>query len=234
MSIIGACVVYNNQHIFHKPLETFRALCDKIIIVDDCSGFFYKGMIQKYYNKNNWRVYALGKKTKKEIERRSKLWNLICEDSTENDWIVLLDSDESYHEKDWKHLLDLMNQYKNDDHIRYIATRLYNMWSETEYRIDGYWNPKFELKRRIFKLKKGDYVPRNFNPNIIECGEVPSYVFGLSGINTECKLLHWGYVLPKERQRKYEFHKKVDPEGKFHLSSHIDSIIQKPTLTTLT
>ena len=33
--IIGACVVYNNNHIFHKPLQSFNFLCNEIVIIDD-------------------------------------------------------------------------------------------------------------------------------------------------------------------------------------------------------
>ena len=55
MSIIGACVVYNNQHIFHKPLQTFNALCDKLFIVDDgsteCSLKERSKMIQDIFSK---------------------------------------------------------------------------------------------------------------------------------------------------------------------------------------
>jgi hypothetical protein len=233
--IIGACVVYNNSHIFHKSLQSFNILCDKIIVIDDgsndCNEIDRRKIIEYNFKKNF--IFGKIQKTEKEIQRRSELWNLICDNVKENDWIILLDSDECIFEKDYKHLLDLMKQNQNDERIQWIALRLYNMWTETQYRIDGYWNPKFELKRRIFKLHKGEYKPIGFNPETVECGEVPEYVFNTNGINTECHLLHLGYITDAERQRKYEFHKRVDPEGKFHLNSHINSIIEKPELVEL-
>lgn len=234
--IIGACVVHNNSHIFHRALESFNDLCDNLVVIDDgstdCLETDRYNVIEKIFKK----PFVLGKieKTEKEIERRSELWNMVCGLGKEGDWIVLLDSDECFRKKDINRLKNLMKLHKNDERINYIGTRLYNMWSETEYRVDGYWNPKFEMKRRIFKLKEGKYHPRNFNKETVECGEVPDYVHTLKGVDSICKLLHLGYITESERKRKYEFHKRVDPEGKFHLSSHIDSIIEKPTLVTLT
>lgn len=233
--IIGASVVYNNKEIFKRTLATFNGLCDEIAVIDDgsneCSSQERNRDIENIFNKPFY--FSKIEKTENEFMRRSILWQVLCGTFKENDWIVLLDSDESYFSKDWKYLLDLMHKNKNDDNINWISSRLYNMWSEKEYRIDGYWNPKFELKRRIFKLHKGNYLPLNYTPTTIECGEVPEYVFRTRGINTECHLLHWGYISESERKRKYDFHKKVDPDGKFHLSSHINSIIEKPELVEL-
>jgi len=233
--IIGACVVYNNCHIFNKTLESFNALCDELVVIDDgsteCTGEERHKTIESIFKKPF--VFGRIEKTNKEFKRRSILWTNVCNMGKENDWIVLLDSDECYYSKNNSRLLNLMRKHKGDDNIGYIATRLFNMWSETEYRVDGYWNPKFELKRRIFKLRKDVYMPQNFNNETVECGEVPGYVFHLSGVVTDCKLLHLAYARAEDRQRKYDWHKKIDPEGKFHLSSHIDSIITKPELEVL-
>ena len=233
--IIGACVVYNNVEIFKRTLSCFNDLCDLLVVIDDgsdkCSFKERELDIGQCYKKD-FCLLRIGK-SEKEIIRRSILWEKICELGNDDDWIVLLDSDEIFHKKDIDRLKILMKQNQEHEGIIWIATRLYNMWSETEYRIDGYWNPKFELKRRIFKLKKGDYYPLNFDKKTIECGEVPSYVFHTSGLNTECKLLHLGYITESERIRKYDFHKQVDPDGNFHASEHIESIIKKPTLEKL-
>ena len=234
--IIGACVVYNNVEIFKRTLGCFNDLCDRVVVVDDgstdCTEIERSRVIKSIFKKPF--IFKRIEKTKKEIHRRSTLWKNVCDIGNENNWVVLLDSDECVHKKDIKRLLSLMKMYQEHEGMQYIGTRLYNVWSETEYRVRGYWNPKYEMKRRIFKLKKGAYYPYNLNVKNIECGEIPSYVYTASGLNTECKLLHLGYITESERRKKYYFHKKVDPEGKFHLSAHIESIIQKPELVTLT
>lgn len=233
--IIGASVVHNNCEIFKRTLKTFDALCDEIIVLDDGSDQCTELERHKDIEENFSKPFIFSKiqKSEKEIQRRSELWGMVCNNADEGDWIILLDSDEVIFHKDHKRLLDILRTNKNDERIDWVAMRLYNMWTETEYRVDGYWNPKFELKRRIFKLHKGGYRPRDFNEATVECGEVPEYVFNHSGLNTEIKLLHLGYITEAERRRKYEFHKRVDPEGKFHLSSHINSIIENPTLEVL-
>jgi len=231
--IIGASVVHNDLHVFSKLLESFEGLCDKLVIVDDgsseCTEKERHDLISKSFSKPF--IFKRIEKSKKEYERRSMLWSMLCENSNRGDWIVLLDSDECYYNKELPELKELMLIHSN---INYISTRLYNMWSETHYRVDGYWNPTYGIKRRIFRMFKDSvYRPDNFNPDTIECGEVPKYVFGLRGIDTGYKLLHLGYIRQEDRQRKYDFHKKVDAEGKFHLSSHINSIIQEPVLLEL-
>jgi glycosyltransferase involved in cell wall biosynthesis len=233
--IIGACVVYNNCHVFNKTLESFNALCDELVVIDDgsteCTADERHKVIESLFKKPF--IFNKIEKTEKEIQRRSQLWENICSIGNENDWIVLLDSDECYFEKSIPRLLKLMNDNHINDNIVYIASSLFNMWTETEYRVDGYWNPKFEMKRRIFKLKKDVYKPQNFTEATVECGEVPGYVFRSSGIVTDCKLLHLGYIKEEDRLRKYNWHKQIDPEGKFHLSSHINSIIETPVLEEL-
>lgn len=226
--IISGTVVRNEKYM-KMCLENLRKICDKIVIVDDVSDdgtFNY--LVEEARKDDRILLARLKEKSKYEIERRSVLWSFISSIADERDWIVIQDADEILSEPE-KYRELILSRPSN---INLIHTRLYCMWSKSHYRIDGYWNPDISLKSRTFIFKKVKYNPYNWN-GTIECSEVPDYIFKLKGELSESKLLHLGYILESDRINKYKFHKEADPEGKHHLTTHIESIISEPKLASI-
>lgn len=228
--IISGTVTHNEKYIY-DCLNSLKQFCDLIIIVDDGSESGYRLCLRDYALNNPKVSYFEIPKTDREYERRSFLWEKISEHSKEKDFITILDADETI---DYQDIPKLKSYLENPD-IECLEIILYNMWSKDEYRVDGYWNPRYGVKKRIFRYQKQrPFQPFPFYKELKECGEVPAYVFSLPAVRTDIKLLHLGYILPEDRIKKYNFHKKIDPEGKFHLSSHIESILNpNPVLEKL-
>lgn len=231
--IISGTVTHNEKYILNA-IGSLKQFADIMVIVDDGSPLEYYDFLNTFKEADNRiKLYRI-EKTRTEYERRNYLWERIKEFAEEGSWIVILDADEKIADEDISKLKKILKENENNYRIETIDIILYNLWSWTEYRTDGYWHPKHGLKKRIFKFKDTlPFEPLKWKEGLSECGEVPSAVYGMSGIQTDIKLLHLGYILPEDRRRKYEFHKKADPEGKFHISSHVESIIQETQLAKL-
>ena len=69
-----------------------------------------------------------------ESELRKKQWSETIK--TNPDWILNLDADEILEAGFWDEAKKLLN----DSHFDIYSFRLYDMWNETHYREDQYWN----------------------------------------------------------------------------------------------
>lgn len=141
----------------------------------------------------------------------------------EGDWILALDADETISDPD-----DLENVIHNAEMLKATAITLplYEFWTETEYRIDGLWFGN--ITPRLYKWRPGGQI----NDRPMGCGSEPTYVARASRFNQDrCRLLHWGYVRPEDRERKHRAY-STRLGGHGHNTTHVDSIITEPMLRT--
>lgn len=141
----------------------------------------------------------------------------------EGDWILALDADETISDPD-----DLANVIHNAEMMKCtaISLRLYEFWTETEYRVDGLWFGN--STPRLYKWQPGGQI----NDRPMGCGSEPTYVMQASRFNQDrCRLLHWGYVRPEDREKKHRAY-STRLGGHGHNTTHVDSIITEPMLRT--
>lgn len=153
----------------------------------------------------------------------------LCEPQ-EGDWVFCLDADEFLVGTDkepnpTESLLDLADAAETTGYKSVCIARaeIWNTSGEVPLvRVDGEWGRdrparyvRWEPNAQIKQAKLG-------------CGSVPAY--GLSGLHTlhMCSLLHFGYSVEGEAQRKFDLYSRV--EGDRHNPHHIASIISKPEL----
>ena len=148
---------------------------------------------------------------------------MALKESSARDWFILMDADELIYEKDIPELKKVLSI----PDIDWIQVCRYNMWTPTEYRVDGLWfgegcrriyrnEPKFGTEWTEFKL-----AARSM-PNWLRQGKGRGKI-------TRIRMMHLGYIRPEDRKAKYERFMKYDA-GKFHNLKHLQSIIERPTL----
>lgn len=141
----------------------------------------------------------------------------------EGDWILALDADETLSEPT---AIDDVIRSAEKLQDRAIGLHLYEFWTETEYRIDGYWFGT--ITPRLYKWQPGGHIA----DKPMGCGSEPTYVRSFRVFNQDrCNLLHWGYLRPEDRVRKHAAY-SARLGGHGHDNSHVNSIITEPMLRT--
>ena len=220
--LIGGMICGNEKDRYLPyAIETLKDLCDKIIIVDDCTNDGTYDWIRDLKS-SKIKQFRMEKPTfeTNELLIRKTLWKEISGIAKKGDSVLILDSDERIPKKDYI----LVNKFMQGNIVAGIM-KLFNMWSWEEYRVDGAWCPS-NAKRRLFK-----YLPATewHIERLFACGECPKYVYNSSYVETGIRLQHLSYIKPEDRQRKYERYMRIDG-GKFHSVVHLQSIVQPPIL----
>lgn len=141
------------------------------------------------------------------------------------DWVLHLDADETINHPEA--LRDLVSWCMRRDLLA-ADLPLYEFWSETEYRTDGYWFGS--SAPRLFAWLPGQ---AKIADKEMGCGSVPTYVEearsqGRVMRQNQMRLLHWGYVNPDDRVAKWQRYK--DRPG--HSVSHVNSIVSPARVRT--
>lgn len=131
---------------------------------------------------------------------------------TVDDYIICLDADEVVFDH---HLI--RSGIKQNMGLR-IPFRFFEMWGESEYRVDGQWRP-YEAPICFPYREYG-----HFYNKALASGRQPTYVGQIRAAPVLGTVLHYGYARPEDRQAKYERYMRLDG-GQFHDIGHLKSIM---------
>lgn len=220
--LIGAMLVRNEaSRWLETVLKQMELVCDKIIILDDCSTDETPDICKKYgdvyySDRSYWGI--------NELKQRKFLWELTTHEAKIGDWILCLDADETIPGIERIKVFIEQADMRNCDGISF---RLYDMWNETEYRDDSLWNA--HLRDWVMCVK---YTPKEYKwrESKLHCGRFPENAVTLCG-NTELPLQHWGWSREEERKEKFERYMKADPKGKNgNLKQYLSIMDESPNL----
>lgn len=151
------------------------------------------------------------------------------------DWIITLDADEIFEVDFDRELFEMMRRG-----IPALSFRLFDMWSETEYREDDLWNAHtrywpMAVNRRWWI---DSMLPEGFKGTWPEanqhCGRWPREVYTFVSKPCAARIKHYGWAREEDRVAKVERYKRLDPEGLYGSPSQYASILEaKPNLVTL-
>lgn len=216
--LIGAMLVRNEaDRWLRQVLEQMGQVCDKIIVLDDCSTDITPEICREYgaevyySDRSYWGM--------DELKQRKLLWHLATQEAKDGDWILCLDADETIANIE---RLPVAIKIADQNGGNGIAFALYDMWSPTHYREDEMWNAHLRDWVMCVKVnKQQDYMWRK---TPLHCGRFPLNACN-AVVNAGLKIQHWGWSRPEDRQMKYQRYVGADPEGKSGSLAQYESIL---------
>lgn len=158
-----------------------------------------------------------------EVVLRKQLWDLAVE--TKSDWILILDADEMFEDS----IVDVIPHLLKNPQIDVYCFRLYDMWNETQYREDEFWQAHKYYRPFLVRYQPDYLYVWQETPQ--HCGRLPSNLSSLRGVPCPVRLMHWGWARTSDRLEKYHRYKKLDPEARYGIKAQYLSILDpKPNL----
>lgn len=152
-----------------------------------------------------------------EVSLRKKQWDETIK--TNPDWILNLDADEILEESFWQHAQELINNPNYD----FYCFRLYDMWDETHYREDEYWNAHSIYRPYLMRYQPGFAYKWNEIPQ--HCGRFPVNTFSFPSFNSESRVQHFGWATEEDRMGKKKRYELLDPDAIYGIREQYDSIL---------
>lgn len=223
--IIGMMLVKNEaDRYLRKVLEQMFQICDKIIILDDCSTDNTMDICLEYTpyvygsDKSEWAT--------NEVSQRKRLWDITRAFAKDGDWILCLDADETMtHVNDIKKVIEIadINQ------VKAISFKLYDMWNDKEYRDDQYWTA--HQRDWVFMVRYDVNNEYEWREQALHCGRFPVNAFEGLILSSSMKVQHWGWATKEDREKKYKRYMEADPNGEYGILAQYQSILdEKPNL----
>ncbi|MFD0694590.1 glycosyltransferase family 2 protein [Paenibacillus sp. GCM10027628] len=152
-----------------------------------------------------------------EIELRKQQWEETI--NVDPDWILSLDADEIFERRFAAEVHQLIGQKDVD----LFCFRLYDFWSPTHYREDGYWRSHFSY--RPFLVRYRDHMTYQWKETAQHCGRFPENIFELPHRLSPLRLKHFGWMNAEHRLEKYRRYMQFDPDAKYGWKEQYMSIL---------
>ncbi|MGB7604385.1 MAG: glycosyltransferase [Lutisporaceae bacterium] len=215
---LSMIVKNEEKRYLNQVLNSLRGHIDEAVIIDDGSTDNTIKICQEILQgiplhiiKNEQSMFA------NEVELRKKQWSETIK--TNPDWILNLDADEILEDGFWDNSENLMNRCDIDLYF----FRLYDMWDETHYREDKYWNAHSIY--RPFLMRYQPYFNYVWNELPQHCGRFPINVLLLPKTTSEFRIKHFGWATKTDRAAKYKRYKLLDPDALYGSREQYDSIM---------
>jgi len=215
---LSMIVKNEGKRYLNQMLNSLRGHIDEAVIIDDGSTDNTIQICQEILQgiplhviQNDQSMFA------NEVELRKKQW--IETIKTHPDWILNLDADEIIENSFWDNAQKLINQQNYDVY----CFRLYDMWDETHYREDKYWNAHSIY--RPFLMRYQPHFNYVWHEMPQHCGRFPANSLSLPHAASECRVKHFGWTTQEDRAAKYKRYKRLDPGAVYGSRGQYESIM---------
>jgi hypothetical protein len=146
----------------------------------------------------------------------------------QNDWVFVFDTDQfvvGNNGASVKPVLYCLTDKaikSHKDSVRLAVPEVWAIDTHMYIRTDGFWNTNTNC--HFFKYQSGG----SFKDLAMGCGSTPTYVKNPLENISDCRILHFGYLSPEDRNEKYNRYTSLPNHG--HNPKHIESILRPPTL----
>lgn len=154
-----------------------------------------------------------------EVNLRKLQWEATIK--TNPDWILNLDADELIEEKFWDKASDILD---NPDFEK-CCFRLYDMWNETEYREDEWWNAHSHADTYMLRYREDFQYQWKDTPQ--HCGRFPSNCGIFTGAGEVFRIQHMGWAKEADRLIKFRRYQTLDPDAVYGNRQQYESILDK-------
>jgi glycosyltransferase involved in cell wall biosynthesis len=216
--IIGGMLVRNEaDRWLREACEQLKTMCDISFILDDHSTDNTLEVLREYpfiVRKSSRQWWHIDELKQRKI-LFSSLWSL----AKVGDILLILDADELIPDPEKVRVVLQENTAANS-----FGFALYDMWGDTQYRNDQYWNGHQRSWVMGIRKQAGMTVFK-WNEQSLHCGRFPlnlniqpMYVQGL-------RIKHMGWSTQKDREEKYKRYMASDPLGKYGIMAQYLSIL---------
>ncbi|MCM3175503.1 glycosyltransferase family 2 protein [Paenibacillus sp. MER 99-2] len=205
------------QRYLRQALETHRPWIDRAVIIDDGSTDGTVAMCREILQgiplllvENSRPRFA------DEVSLRKQQWEATI--STNPEWILNLDADEIV-TSDFGVIRDQLLSGEEDA----IYFRLFDMWSETSYREDQYWQAHAYYRPFLIRYRpEWDY---EWKETPQHCGRFPLTIQHFSYACHAPRVKHYGWAREEDRIRKVERYQALDPDARYGWKEQYESIL---------
>lgn len=215
---LSMIVKNEEKRYLNQVLNSLKGYIDEAVIVDDGSTDNTIQICQEILQgiplhiiKNEQSMFA------NEVELRKKQWSETIK--TNPDWILNLDADEMLEDSFW----DNVENFMNSRDIDYYFFRLYDMWNETHYREDEFWNAHSIYRPFLMRYQPDFNYEWNETPQ--HCGRFPINALLFPQITSEFRVKHFGWATEIDRVAKYKRYQLLDPDAMYGNKEQYDSIM---------
>jgi len=152
-----------------------------------------------------------------EAELRKKQWRETIK--LNPDWILNLDADEILEDSFWEHASQLINDQAYDIY----CFRLYDMWDESHYRQDEYWQAHRFYRPFLLRYQPDFHYKWNEIPQ--HCGRFPANLFPFPALQSNFRVQHFGWSTLEDRAAKNGRYRLFDPDAVYGIMEQYDSIM---------
>lgn len=218
-------VVRNEENRYlERMLKSLAGHIDGAVIIDDASTDGTAAMCQALLPgiplkivQNTQSMFA------DEISLRKKQWEETI--LTNPQWILNLDADEILEESFW----DTAHEVIDDPGRFSCSFRLYDMWTDSQYREDAYWNSHNTGRTFLIRYQPG--FPYRWHETPQHCGRFPVNCGEPEQDGPLYRVQHLGWSSAVDRALKYKRYKKLDPGAVYGIEQQYESILdQNPRL----
>lgn len=215
---LSMIVKNEGKRYLNKVLNSLKGHIDEAVIIDDGSTDNTIEICQEILHgiplhiiKNEQSMFT------NEVELRRKQWSETIK--TNPDWILNLDTDEILEDGFWDNVESLINNCEID----LYSFRLYDMWNQTHYREDQYWNAHSIYRPFLMRYQPHcDYV---WNEMPQHCGRFPINALMFPKTTSEFRVKHFGWATKTDRAAKYKRYKRLDPGAVYGSMEQYESIM---------
>lgn len=219
--VVLSMVVKNESgRYLERVLNSVKNCVDAVLIIDDASTDNTVEICENCLQDIEHKIITNKKSMfKHEYKLRKKQWKETLKFNP--GWILSLDADEVV-EDAFKDKLDELIKIDNIDVYNF---RLFDMWNETDYREDEYWNA--HNSHMTFLIRYQPKYKYKFKHTNQHCGRLPKNLRFLRNANVDVRIKHFGWSREEDRIAKYDRYMKLDKDGKYGIIEQYKSILDK-------
>lgn len=211
-------IVRNEEHRYlRQALETHRPWIDRAVIIDDGSTDHTVALCQEMLEGipltlivNPASLFA------NEVSLRKQQWETTV--ATGPEWILNLDADEIL----TTDFGTVRNQLLGETEDA-IYFRLFDMWSDTHYREDQYWQAHAYYRPFLVRYRPEWTYEWKETPQ--HCGRFPLTIEHFTYGCHSPRVKHYGWARAEDRIRKYERYQALDPDARYGWKEQYESIL---------
>jgi glycosyltransferase involved in cell wall biosynthesis len=217
--LVLSMLVRNESDRFLREILTHAArYVDAAVIVDDASTDDTVAVCREALREVPHTVTTLTESLfHRESELRAIQWQATL--AKEPDWVLSLDADEVFEDAIRGEIRGLIDQTEWDA----VAFRMYDFWDAEHYRDDEWWRAHHIYRPFLIRVLPG--MPLDWPAAAQHAGRFPQSVMELPMRMSEVRLKHLGWSTARERHRKYERYRRLDPKAVYGVRAQYESIL---------